>query len=255
MSIESKGHLPSDMEIRTPVKSKRHEMGARLMRETTRGFVDSFLDKRAGWMLEQTQLVPLLEKKVWGDQKDEPKRIEVLCLGAGKGHEMEKIHDALPNSLVHGVDPHDHYAPPVWERVKESAKDMFYLHESVRAEDLQEIDSGSQDAVTLFFVLHHIDQSVHEKVFAEARRVLKQDGMLFVAEDLVSDDLEQIVTKAIDKRMNLDIADGPHNYRDKKDWETFFDAQGFVVEHEKELKPDKVRHGFFALSRKPTGDV
>jgi hypothetical protein len=78
---------------------------------------------------------------------------------------------------------------------------------------------------------------------------LKPDGIIFVAEDLVDNEQEQRVTESIDRRLNLEIAEGPHEYRSADDWKEFFRGYGFEMIREREVKPDKVRHGFFALKR------
>ncbi|MBI4437641.1 class I SAM-dependent methyltransferase [Candidatus Uhrbacteria bacterium] len=230
---------------------KRQDFGSVLMRETSRGPVDIWLRKRANWMIDQVGIEELMESKIWPD-KTHPRRVEVLCLGAGKGHEMETIQERLPNSFVTGVDPNDHYAPEVLKRVEQKGNDVIYLHESVRAEDLRGLPGVTQDAVTLFFVLHHMDKLTQEAVMREVVRVLKPDGLLFIAEDLVDDLQEQKITEAIDRRINLEIVEGPHEYRDTEGWKVFFRNFGFEMVRAWEVKPDKVRHGFFALRRLPS---
>ncbi len=231
-----------------PPEATRKTFKSALMRETSRGPVDTWLRKRADWMIKEVGIEKLMEPKVWPD-KSHPRRVDILCLGAGKGHEMEMIHERLPNSFVTGIDPNDHYAPDVLKRVEQCGYDVTYLHESVRAEDLRETPDGTQDAVTLFFVMHHMDKSSHDAMMKEVSRVLKPDGLIFVAEDLVENDAEQKTTEAIDRRLNWEIADGPHEYQSTQVWKTFFRGYGFEMVHEREVKPDKVRHGFFALKR------
>jgi ubiquinone/menaquinone biosynthesis C-methylase UbiE len=174
----------------------------------------------------------------------------VLCVGAGKGHEMEAILNEFPGIKVTGVDPHDYYGPPVERRLKESGRDVQYLHESVHAGDLKEIPDNSVDAATLLFVLHHIDASEHDQVMAELRRVLKPNGKVFVAEDLVDTEAERKTTVMMDKLLNTEVlSHGPHNYKNQQDWEAYFEGQGFRMKREREIKPSKVRHGFFVLER------
>lgn len=230
--------------------SRRHAFFERFKREIHRlPPIESMLQGRAQWMLRETGIVGDLEKKVWPDSSH-PRKIEVLCLGAGKGHEMEAIRRALPSVVIWGVDPHDHYAPDV-ERRLEDDHEVFYLHESVSAEDLRELPNESQDAITLHFVLHHIDAVAHDKVFAEIARVLKFDGRVYIAEDIVDSDEERAVTERIDRRINFELGGGPHNYRSIEEWRVFFKEKGFDVERVHETKPDKVRHGWFVLKREP----
>jgi len=233
------------------------------MREVTRGPVDWELQKRARWMVREMNLgeemAPdeLVMSEEGGLEEERPantevtKGKEVLCIGAGKGHEMEAILQQFPGVNVTGIDPHDYYAPPVERRMRERGEQVRYLHETIHAGDLKDMPDASVDAATLFFVLHHVDQEEYPAVMAELRRVMKANGKLFVAEDIVESDVERVVTEREDRKMNLELMKhGPHNYRSTNEWRTFFDQEGFVMTRIKEIKPNKVRHGFFVLTRK-----
>lgn len=200
------------------------------------------------WILSETNIIHDLEPKAWPDPSH-PRRIEILCLGAGKGHEIAALREALPSAVVRGVDPHDHYAPPVARRL-ENDYDAMYLHERVSADDLQEIQDKSQDAVTLFFVFHHMELNEQERTLAEISRVLKNDGFVYVAEDLVGNETERHATERADRRINAELADGPHEYRNQEEWMTLFARQGFDVVRFHETKPSTVRHGWFTLKRR-----
>lgn len=219
------------------------------MRETTRWTVDAWLRKRAKWMVEEAGVVRELFPKVTFDG-DEAKGPTILFVGAGKGHEMEEVERLIPAPKLIGIDPHDHHAPPVEARLKELGADAAYLHESVRAEDMREIPDGSVDGLTLFFVLHHVEDAQHDQVMSETRRVLKPDGRVFVAEDLVDNEAEQKITERADRLINVELVDGPHHYRSKAQWEAYFDRHGFEAVRSHEVKPGKVRHGFFTLRPK-----
>lgn len=219
------------------------------MRETTRWKVDEWLQRRARWMIEEAEVVRELLPKV-RFEGSETKGPTVLFIGAGKGHEMEETERLIPSAKLIGLDPHDHYAPPVEKRLRELGADATYLHESVRGEDLEQIPDGSVDGLTLFFVLHHVEEGGHDKIMSELRRVLKPDGRIFVAEDIVENDAERVVTERADRLINLELAEGPHNYRSTADWTEYFARHGFKIVRSHEVKPEKVRHGFFVL--KPT---
>ncbi|MFA6131944.1 MAG: class I SAM-dependent methyltransferase [Patescibacteria group bacterium] len=226
-------------------ESRRHDLWPTIIREFSRGQVDKTLTERAQWMLKEVGLVgelrPLREKKGRG--------LSILCLGAGKGHEMDQIDSQLPETTVTGVDPHDHWAPPVKARLERLGHNASYLHESIHGGDLREIEDGSQDAVTLFFVLHHVEGEDLEDVFSEIDRVLNKDGRIFIAEDIVESEAERQITTSIDKKINLELRNGPHGYKSIPEWEAFFKAHGFETKQVHEIKPDKVRHGFFILKR------
>jgi len=235
-------------------ESKRHDFGARLMRETTRWKVDEWLRQRAKWMLEEAEVVRELLPKV-RFEGSETKGPTVVFIGAGKGHEMEETERLIPSAKLIGLDPHDHYAPPVEARLKELGADATYLHESVRGDDLQGIPDASVDGLTLFFVLHHVEEGGHDGMMSELRRVLKPDGRVFVAEDIVENDSERAVTERADRLINLELAEGPHNSRGTTDWVGYFDRHGFEVVRQHEVRPGKVRHGFFVLKPKEKSSV
>ncbi len=226
---------------------KRHDIGPSFLREATRGPFDKDLQRRSEWMVEQSEVLRYLFDRVNAKEGVGP---TVLCAGAGKGHEMEEIGKKIAFAKVIGLDPHDFWAPPVKSRVSKEAWDTDYLPESVRLEHLKGIPDASVDAMTLYFVLHHMEPSRYDQVMGEIRRVLKDDGLLFVAEDLADSEEEHALVAKIDKQVNVEIlGDDPHNYKNLEGWKKFFSAQGFSVEHVNEVKPDKVRHAFMVLRK------
>ena len=79
-----------------------------------------------------------------------------------------------------------------------------------------------------------------------------KNGYLFIAEDLVDSEAEKSVVEREDRKINMEIAsDSTHNYRSVSEWEAFFQKQGFEVVDHHEVKPQKVRHGFFVLGKSP----
>lgn len=250
--MEGENHGP-----RPDIKPRRGDLKTLI---ETRGPVAYIADRlllrsRANWIIEEVafnkdSLAP--NELVMGDEGIEEEKFTqvVLDIGAGKGHPIERILDLFPEMRLIGVDPHDQMSSPVERRLKESGKNFEYLHETVHAADLKEIPDGSVDAITLFFVLHHIDESEHDAVMAELKRVLKVDGKVFVAEDLVDTEEERVTTERVDRMLNAELlADSPHNYRNTESWQKYFVEHGFKMEKSKEVKPGKVRHGFFVLER------
>ena len=235
---------------------RRKKLKETVIREASIGPVDSALRKRAEWMVEAAGVREALGPKIVYDGEPRFGRVKrgvsVLCVGAGKGHEMDEIDAMLPGSKVLGVDPHDAQTRPVKKRLETLAHDARYLPETSSAEDLRDVPDGSLDGATFFFVLHHVDQSKHDRIMEEMRRVLKPDGQLFIAEDLADSDEERKVVEKIDRRLNFEFgADAPHHYRSIDEWSAYFRANGFEIVRAHEEKPDKVRHGFFVLKRMP----
>ena len=233
---------------------KRRNLKETIIREASIGPVDSALQERAQWMVKSAGVQEFLGPKIV--YRGEPrfgqveKGVSVLCVGAGKGHEMDEIDAMLPGSKILGVDPHDAQTRPVKKRLETLAHDARYLSEASSAEDLREVPDSSMDGATFFFVLHHIDTKRYERIMYEMQRVLKPDGRLFIAEDLVDSEEEKALVEKIDRRVNFDFSDDvPHTYKNIEQWTAFFRSQGFDVEAVREEKPDKVRHGFFVLKK------
>lgn len=232
---------------------KRFNVGPRFIRETSIGPVDKWLGNRAEWMIETAGIQKYLSPKIKYEDRLAGKverGVRVLSIGAGKGHEIDEMDKILPGSEIIGLDPHDFYTRPVEKRLETLAHKASYLPETVGAEKLEGIEDESLDGVTLFFVLHHIDDKNHDAVLKEIKRVLKPDGKVFVSEDLVDGEEERKIVENVDRKLNLEFShDNPHCYRNIQQWQEFFRKQGFNVVEVNEQKPEKVRHGFFVLEK------
>jgi len=242
-------------------KPQRQNIGPKLMRETSVGPVDKFLRERAEWMVKESKIKEYLAPQIKFKDKlagEVEKGVVVACIGAGKGHELDEIDSVLPGTNIIAVDPHDYWTKPVKKRAKQLANNIKYLPEKVSAENLDGVSDDSVNALTYYFVLHHIPSEAHKKVLQEAKRVLKkkkkQDdpgSYLFIAEDLVKDEEERKKVEIADRMINLEVTkDSTHNYRNIDEWKGFFEENGFEVVESHEVKPDKVRHGFFVLRLK-----
>lgn len=235
------------------MKERRNSLKNRLVREVSIGPVDKWLEQRAEWMVDAVGIQKHLGPKiVYADKlagKVE-KGVKVLSIGSGKGHELDEMDKLLPGSEIRGLDPGDFYTRPVKKRIDTLAHDVSYMPESVGAEKLHGVPDEALDGVTLFFVLHHIEQGNHEAVLNEIHRVFKKGGKLFVAEDLVNSEEERKTVEQVDRVLNLELdSEGPHNYRSIEEWKIFFEEFGFTLVEANEQKPDKVRHGFFVLEK------
>lgn len=243
-------------------KPRRHQLGSTLMRLTSRGPVEKWLAKRSEWMIESSGIQSYLAEKIqWKDPKKKilgPKEhggVNVLCIGGGKGHEADEIDAVLPGTSVRVIDPHDYYTAPVKERFQRFAHDAQYLSEKNFAEELRDLPDHSQDGITLFFVLHHLNPQNYPAIITELKRVMKPDGKIFVAEDIVDNQEQLKHARSMDQKLNLDAVGRTHEFKNVEGWRTFFEEHGFDMRVEKlaELDPKnkkKVRHGFFILTLK-----
>jgi ubiquinone/menaquinone biosynthesis C-methylase UbiE len=241
-------------------KPRRGTVGSRLMRFVSEGPVEKWLEKRGEWMIQASGIQKHLAPKVeWRDPKKKilgaKKGVDVLSIGGGKGHEADEIDAVLPGSTIRIIDPHDFYTRPVKKRFEKLTHDTKYLGEENAAEQLTHIPDQSQDGITLFFVLHHLRPENSDFIMAELQRVLKPDGKIFVAEDLVQDDAERQKAEQADRLLNLDPSKRPLAFRSAEEWKNFFTHHGFDMQIEKIVEEDdkdqkkKVRHGFFVLTQ------
>lgn len=234
------------------MENKRHDFGPKFIREVSIGPVDKALQKRAEWMIGSSKIQEYLAPQIKYTDRLAGKveeGLKIACVGAGKGHEMDEIDSVLPGTEIIGIDPHDYKTRPVKKRLDTLAHNSTYLPETASAENLEGIQDNSLDAVTLYFVLHHTEEKNQDIIFNEVKRVLKDRGKVFVAEDLVNDEEEKKKVEKIDRVLNVEIKDAPHNYRNTEEWQAFFKKHGFNILEANEEKPDKVRHGFFVLEK------
>lgn len=230
---------------------KRHDIMPTFLRATNElRPIDKWLDERGDWLMDNAKIREYLRPMI----KLKGEKIKVLCDGAGKGHEMDWLGSVLEGVDVVGLDPDDYWTKKVQERV--ATPNQFgdntykYLPSEVRAENLVGVQDESMDAATMFFVLHHMDVVKHDKALRELNRVLKQGGLAFISEDVVENDQERKITEMKDRQLNVEVLPGaPHNYQSGKEWAKVFENYGFKVKEYNEIKPDKVKHGFFVLEK------
>lgn len=237
---------PSEFE-----KPRRFEAGPRAIRGLSNIFSENSLRKRIDQVVSSSRIKEYLAPKIEYSDKlagKVKKGVEVTCVGAGKGHEIDEIDALLPGSKVTGLDPHDFYMTPVKKRLETLAHNASYLPENLTAQNMEGIKDESQDGLTMYFVLHHMDKENQSLALKEAYRVLKKDGYLFVAEDLARDKKEAKKNKIIDKIVNVEIKDRPHNYKNTDKWEGYFAEHGFKIvdRHEEQ---HMARHGYFVLQK------
>jgi ubiquinone/menaquinone biosynthesis C-methylase UbiE len=256
---ERPGYVPESESSVEPEKPRRHAIGPELMR-----FVNDlkishdWLAERAEKMVEQARVQKYLMPKVeWKDpsvRHPSPKnRIDVLCMGSGKGHEAVEILMTVPGSEVTLVDPHDGHTQTVKEMIETLSDESKELSEQVAGENLKDIEDASMDGVTLNYVLHNMNgEARRAAVLAEARRVLKDDGYLFVAEDAPDTKKEVEEAKKSDRFINAEIKKrGEKEMMSADEWAKYLDGHGFeVVETNVEENPKEVRHAYFVLRKK-----
>jgi SAM-dependent methyltransferase len=108
----------------------------------------------------------------------------ILDAGAGQGHLAHEIKTAHPRAHLILVDQS--------LDMLSQARRRMAGHERVRFvqstfADLTEIPARSVDFFTSTFALHHVDDAGKFQALKEARRVLKPDGWLVIADEILCD--------------------------------------------------------------------
>ena len=154
--------------------------------------------------------------------------LDVVDVGCGDGTNARIL--AAAGARVTGVDP---FIEPVdW---KSEGNGRYRLLKSPA--DALPIDDRSADLVLFVFSLHHVPNDRLSKALAEARRVLKPTGRLFVAEPLAEGPNHYVSAPFHDEtvvraaaRSALDAYARPHfaahqqlSYADRRPYQSFDD--------------------------------
>jgi len=180
-----------------------------------------------------------------------------LDIGTGLGHIVEKIVKEEEDKDVKflAVDPIWKPVKKVKERLKVAGKVGFA---KAVGQELP-VKDKSVDGVALFFVLHHVDPEMRSKVFEEIGRVLKDDGLIFLAEDTPDSAEEKERNAKWDRRINFESKDSAHYYLSDAEWVKFFDENGWELLDYAYFKEDpspsegQMHHGSYVLRRKGVG--
>ncbi len=212
---------------------------------------------RARWVIEQFQiekyLTPtrLLTEPDPSTAHQTPRGQSFVCIGFDLEYEMPEIDRLFPGSTITGI-----HADDTFTSVKPQSRTLVRgstCHEMHhRSKEMQRIESHSADGVTVNFMFHHVNESLHHCLFDEIRRLLRADGFLFVAEDLVDSEKERQTIVWENRTLNQAITPhSTHRFRNAQEWENFFHEHGFEVLEDEANMPGRFSHGFFVLRKIP----
>lgn len=148
-----------------------------------------------------------------------------LDIGTGVGHIIESVVKEEDGKDIKFLACDPIYSPQerVAKRLKEGGRVLFAkaLGEQLPVKD------KSVDGVSLFFVLHHISPENQAKIFEEIKRVLKDDGLLFLTEDTPENEEETERNITWDRRLNFESASMRHYYHSPEEWKKVLAENGF----------------------------
>lgn len=185
-------------------------------------FVDRTLRRRADDMYAKAKLD--LHMKQDGCYVD---------VGSGSGHMVERVISSGSGVRCMGVDPFWRPILQVRRRLADTALDRH--HFSRAGGQRLPFPDGSVDGVFFCFVLHHVPYELQSQLIQEARRVLKQDGVLCLFEDTPADPVQWRRVERWDRIQNLESPWEKHYYRSVKEWRGHHSKMAFEVIHEHEF--------------------
>lgn len=166
-----------------------------------------------------------------------PHGSKVLDVGCGNGFIAHHL-SAMLESRVIGVDVGSSTSAPIDYRPYDGTQFPVADH--------------SVDAVLFCYVLHHAqDVAV---VLSEARRVLRDDGLVVVYEDIPGDWWDKQVCWFHDRQWRE--RSGPCTFRLLSEWRSLFDTSGLEIVSERSLSrwrnlAHPVSRRFYVLRRRP----
>ncbi len=216
--------------------------------------VDKALQERAEWLLAET-----------GIEKHLKEGGQYLDVGTGKGHVVQKVLEDMekagqPLKGYYGIEVADKPLKKVQKRELErqgkysdagNKNPMNFVWASGEA---LPFTGKSLDGVSFIFSVHHMDKDKINTVFDEAKRVLKDDGKIFVVEDLVDSDQQRDITETRDRQLNWEGSNIEHAYKSDREWQEYFDSIGLEIVEKKffksQSKKGPIPHGFYIVRLK-----
>lgn len=182
-------------------------------------FMDRMLRRRAADLLDKAGMdAHLNDATMYAD------------IGSGSGHMLEEVLERTsrrPNLKCLGIDP---FWRPILQ-VRRRLKQTFGgRHEFVRSGgENMPLLAGAVDVASLCFILHHVAHDLQAKIVAEAYRVLKPGGVLFLFEDTPATKRQWRRVERWDRISNFEPPWEKHYYRSIREWAAYLLAAGFQL--------------------------
>lgn len=217
--------------------------------------IDKMLRERAEWFIDKTGIEQYLKKDG-----------QYLDVGTGKGHITQRLLEDMekadkPLKAYYGIDVADKPLKKTQKRelarqkkTSTASSEKNPINFSWAAAEALPFADKSLDGVSFDFAIHHMDKARIDESIEEAKRVLKDGGHIFIAEDLVDSEAQRRLTEEVDRKLNWESKKEEHNYRSDEEWEQYFNAMGLEIVEKKIFEsPSKkgpIRHGFYVLKLK-----
>ncbi|MBI1336739.1 MAG: methyltransferase domain-containing protein [Phycisphaera sp.] len=195
-------------------------------------FADAILKRRAQSMIDRSRVMQAMR----------PGGV-YLDVGSGTGHIIERLarQTAELETRFVGIDLFWKPIGRVTRRLRDKAPGRaVFTHASATALSMPD---ASCDAVTCFYVLHHIPDMLHAQVLDEIHRVLKVGGTFHLLEDTPTDEASWARQERWDRRVNFESRSEKHYYRWAGDWPSLLEQHGLKLTHREDFEEDGGRDG------------
>ena len=211
---------------------------------------DKDSQKRAEWFINETGIEDYLKKDG-----------QYLDVGTGKGHITQRILEDMEkrDTTLKGYYGIDIASKPLKkvqkrEQTRTGIDNKNPMNFSWATAEALPFKDQSLDGVSYNFAIHHMNKEDIDNAFKEAKRVIKQEGRIFIAEDLVETEEQKRTTEEIDRKLNVESKKIEHNYKSDEEWKEYFADNGLELINEKffhsDYKKGSVQHGFYVLKLK-----
>jgi len=212
--------------------------------------VDKALADRADWFVQKTGI----EKYLRPEGK-------YLDIGTGKGHIVQTILNNMENSgfALKGYYSLDVADKPL-NKVQKRERTRQDMGSAVNSQDKNPMNfmwaaseslpfkDQSLDGVSFIFSIHHMPAEKLDQIINEAKRVLKKEGHIFIAEDIVDPNRGIDFMDKKDRQLNWE-----DYYKSDEEWKKYFGQQGLRVANseyfQSDYKKGTVKHAFYVLER------
>lgn len=178
-------------------------------------------------------------------------------IGSGLGHIAEQVINTGYDKNVKLLPFDIEWTPQKKVRKRMGKEGVGDRALFMRADATQQpIADKSLDGTSVFFVFHHANRDIQQKIMNEIRRTVKDDGKLFFVEDVAEDEEEAKRVSVWDARVNAEPKDEPHYYRTREEWVSFMDENGFELIEEADFEDHgkksegTIRHKSYIMQRK-----
>lgn len=168
-----------------------------------------------------------------------PRQGNIIDLGCGWGVFSNLLAIKSPERNILGIDLDKTKIEWAQRTVTAGRENISFALQDIKYYDLPEVD-----AIVIYDVMHHLEESVQFDILKECYRKLLLSGRLILKENDVVPKWKLLMSyfvEIIASRLNITLSK-KITFRNRKDWVNILEKHGFTVIHEEQIK---TFYGFF----------